>query len=219
MLELSKLHMYDFHYNHMNVKYPRANQLRLLFTDADNLAYAVQTDNIYKDMAADAADRYDFSEYPLDNPLYDTSNRIVLGFYKDVLSSVPMQEFVGLRPKCYAFLCTGKVDKNVLQHSRPGEKKTAKGVKDKVKDDHLHFTHYLDTLRSFQSYVCKQNLISSTAHIIRTAHARRVGLTVFDTKRWMCEDTVHTQIKSNQNIYLHGHKIHHFRKFKCVLIL
>ena len=34
-LELSKLHMYDFHYNHICVKYPRANQLRLLFTDTD----------------------------------------------------------------------------------------------------------------------------------------------------------------------------------------
>ena len=27
------------------------------------------------------------------------------------------------------------------------------------------------------------------------------------------------QIKSNQNIYLHGHKIHNFRKVKCVLNL
>ena len=35
VLELSKLHMYDFHYNHMKVKYPHANQLRLLFTDTE----------------------------------------------------------------------------------------------------------------------------------------------------------------------------------------
>ena len=60
VLELSKLHMYDFHYNHICVKYPRANQLRLLFTDTDSLAYAVQRDGIYKDIAADAASRYDF---------------------------------------------------------------------------------------------------------------------------------------------------------------
>ena len=43
VLELSKLHMYDFHYNHMRVKYPHANQLWLLSTDTDSLAYAVQT--------------------------------------------------------------------------------------------------------------------------------------------------------------------------------
>ena len=62
VLELSKLHMYDFHYNHMKVKYPYANQLRLLFTDTDSLAYVVQTGDIYKDIATDAADWYDFSE-------------------------------------------------------------------------------------------------------------------------------------------------------------
>ena len=81
--ELSKLHIYDFHYNHMCVKYPRANQLRLLFTDTDSLAYAVQTDDIYRDMVDDATSRYDLSEYPLDHPLYDTSTRKTLGFFKD----------------------------------------------------------------------------------------------------------------------------------------
>ena len=79
------------------------------------------------------------------------------------------------------------MDKNVLQHTRPVEKKTAKGVNRKVKDDHLHFAHYLDVLRSFKSYVCKQNLISSTDHTVRT-----VRLTAFETKRWLCEDTVPT---------------------------
>ena len=54
VLELLKLHTYDFHCNHMCVKYPRANQLRLLFTDTDSLAYAVQTDVIYRDMDDDA---------------------------------------------------------------------------------------------------------------------------------------------------------------------
>ena len=44
-------------------------------------------------------------------------------------------------------------------------------------------------LYSFKSYVCKQNLISST---------RKVGVTAFDTKRWLCENTVHA--------HSHGHK-------------
>ena len=126
VLELSKLHMYDFHYNHMKVKYPHADQLKLLFTDTDSLAYAVQTENIYEDMASDAATKYDFSEYPINQPLYGTSNRKALGFFKDELNSIPMKEFVGLRPKCYAFLCTGKVGRHIVQHSRPVDK-IAKG--------------------------------------------------------------------------------------------
>ena len=86
----------------------------------------------------------------------------------------------------------------MLEHTVPVEKKTAKRVKRKVIDDHLHFAHYLDTLRSFKSYVCKQNLISSTSHTVRTVHTRKVGSTAFETKRWMCEDTVHT--------HSHGHR-------------
>ena len=169
MLGLSKLQMYNFHYNDMKVNYPHADQLRLLFTTTDSLEYAVQTENIYRGMADDAATKYDFSEYPLDHPLYNTSNRKALGFFKDELNSVPMEEFVGLRPKCYAFLHTGKVDRNVLQHDRTVEKKTAKGIKRKVKDDR-----------------------------VRTVHQQKVGLTAFDTKRWLREDTINTQS--------HGHK-------------
>ena len=62
MLELLKLHMYEFHDSHMCVNYPRANQLRLLFTDTGSLAYAVQTDDTYRDMADDAVSRYGFSD-------------------------------------------------------------------------------------------------------------------------------------------------------------
>ena len=79
--------------------------------------------------------------------------RIHLIVKQNELNSVSMRELVRLRPKCYAFLCSGKVDTSVLQHTRPVEKKTAKGVKRKVKDGHLHFAHYLDVLRSFKSYV------------------------------------------------------------------
>ena len=85
-----------------------------------------------------------------------------------------------------------------MQYTRPVEKKIAKGVKRKGKDDHLHSNHYLGALRNIHTFVCKQNLISSTAHAVRTVHSRKVGLTAFDTKRWLCEDTVHT--------HSHGHK-------------
>ena len=74
----------------MCVKYPRANQVRLLFTDTDSLAYVVQTGDIYRDMVDDAVSRYDFCEYALEHLLYDTSNRKALGFFKDELNSVPI---------------------------------------------------------------------------------------------------------------------------------
>ena len=91
----------------MYVKYPRRNQLRLLFADTDSFTYAVQTEDIYRDMAGDAVTHYDFSEYPLGHPLYSDMNRKAIRFFKDELNSVPMQQFVGMRPMCYAFLCMG----------------------------------------------------------------------------------------------------------------
>ena len=76
----------NFHYNHMKVKYSHANLLQLLFTDTDSLAYAVQADGTY--------------EYPIDHPLYSASNCKAVAYFKDELNSVPMEEFVVLRPKC-----------------------------------------------------------------------------------------------------------------------
>ena len=139
---------------------------------------------------------YDFSEYPLDHPLYSATNRKAIGFFKDELNSVPMQLFVGLRPKYYAFLRTGKVSNNVLQHINPVEKKTAKEVKRRVKDAHLHFAYYLDTLNNFHTHI--HNLIKSTLHTVRTVHMCKVGLSAYDTKRWLCEDAIHT--------HAHGHR-------------
>ena len=46
VLKLSKQHMYSFHYEHRKAKYPYADQLRLLFTDTDSLAYAIKTEDI-----------------------------------------------------------------------------------------------------------------------------------------------------------------------------
>ena len=176
MLGLSKLHMYDFHYNHMRVKYPRPGQLRLLFMDTDSLAYAVQKDDIYRDMTDDAANRYYFSEYPFDQTLYRATNRKALGFFKDEMNSVHTQQFLGLRPKCYAFLCTSKVCNNIFQYIHPVEKKTAKGFKRSVKDAHLHFAHYLDALKTFVHIsVDSLPFYLSTSHTLRTVHMCTCG--------------------------------------------
>ena len=55
---------------------------------------------------------------------------LIVKHFKGELNSVPMREFVGMRPKSSTFLRTGKVDK-VLQHTKLVEKKAAKGVKRK----------------------------------------------------------------------------------------
>lgn len=64
VLDISKILMYDFHYNVMKNKY--GNKAVLLATDTDSLMYHVKTWNIYHDMKNDSQ-LYDFSDYSKDH--------------------------------------------------------------------------------------------------------------------------------------------------------
>ena len=51
ILDLSKVLMYQFHYEYMKPKYDC--NAKLLFTDTDSLCYEIRTNNIYQDMLED----------------------------------------------------------------------------------------------------------------------------------------------------------------------
>ena len=51
ILETSKLHMYEFWYNHFKVKYNE--KIKLIYTDTDSFVIEVETDDIYIDMYED----------------------------------------------------------------------------------------------------------------------------------------------------------------------
>ncbi len=60
ILELSKHHMYDFHYNVMK---PRYNEnIELMMTDTDSLVIYVKTEDFYRD-EYDMREYFDMSEY------------------------------------------------------------------------------------------------------------------------------------------------------------
>ncbi|KAK3107612.1 hypothetical protein FSP39_018279 [Pinctada imbricata] len=82
ILDLSKLVMYDFHYNIMKKKY--GNKVQLLFTDTDSLMYEIETDDIYMDMKKQKH-LFDLSNYSPDHPsgLYDETNKKVVLKMKD----------------------------------------------------------------------------------------------------------------------------------------
>lgn len=77
VMELSKLHMNDSHYNHIMKKYG-PEKAKLLFTNTDSLTYHIKTDDLYQDMKQDLH-LYDTSNYPQDHPLYSTKNKKVIG--------------------------------------------------------------------------------------------------------------------------------------------
>ena len=72
-LGLSKVLIYEFHYNYIKNKY--CNKSRLLFTDTDNLMYEIKT--VYEDFSNDKQ-MFDFSNYSTKLKYYDDSNKLVL---------------------------------------------------------------------------------------------------------------------------------------------
>ena len=86
IFELSKVHMYKFHYDTIVAKY--GLDCRLMFTDTDSFCYHIKTDDLYKDMT-EFSDVLDTSSYPPDSEhaalrqLHSSQNAKVLGEYKD----------------------------------------------------------------------------------------------------------------------------------------
>ena len=178
VLELSKLHMYKFHYDYMKCTY--GEKAHLLFTDTDSLTYHIETPDIYADMALHP-ELFDTSDYPQDHPLYSTENKKKIGCFKDELNSKPVYEFVGLRAKMYSLL------------SSEGEKKTAKGVSRSVVKRKITHENYKDVL--FDSKLTReiQYRIQSDHHQIFTIKQSKVALSPLDDKRYIDDDGIHTR--------------------------
>jgi hypothetical protein len=112
ILDLSKLHMFKFHYDVMKPKY--GDNIQLLMTDTDSLVYEIQTEDIYKDMF-EMKQHFDMSSYGKQNPIYDNTNNKVIGKFKDETGDKIITEFVGVRPKCYSFLTNDNVENKKLK--------------------------------------------------------------------------------------------------------
>ena len=70
--ELSKVLMYEFHYDYIKNKY--GNNSRLLLTDIDSLMYEIKTENVYVDFSSDK-EMFHFSNYSTKSKYYDNSNK------------------------------------------------------------------------------------------------------------------------------------------------
>lgn len=170
ILELSKLLMYDFHYNTMKAKY--GDNLTLLFTDTDSLCYHIKTDDIYEDMK-DMKDLLDTSEYPKDHPLYDVKNKKVIGKFKDETNGDAIKEFVGLKSKMYSFTVGDS------------EKKRAKGVKKNVIKQEIKHENYKDCLfNDTNTKLYQMNSIRSYNHVLYSIKINKLSLSSYDDKRY-----------------------------------
>ena len=101
ILELSKVLMYEFHYDYIKNKY--GNNSRLLFTGTDSLMYEIKTKDVYKDFSSDK-EMLDFINYSTKSKFYDNSNKLVVGKMKDEIAGVAIEYLFELKSKMYFYL-------------------------------------------------------------------------------------------------------------------
>ena len=190
VLELSKLRMYEFHYDHFKQWYPDAD---LLFTDTDSLVYHIFTDDLYADLAAHR-EEFDFSGYPNAHTLFGVDNKMVVGKMKDESGGHIITEFVGLRPKMYSYLT--KPDDDDDDDAEPKESKRAKGIQRAAMTDIRHADYLAQLKRGRENYVNVRR-IGQKHHRVFTIEGMKRGLCAFDDKRYLLADGIHTMA--------HGH--------------
>ena len=184
ILSLSKTLMYAFHYDYIKNKY--SDRAKLLFTDADPLAYEIKTEDFYDDIANDIESKFDTSEFDKNHPVINKVgfkvgvNNKVLGLFKDEAKGAQIEEFVGVRSK----LCSYKV------HGE--EKKKCKGVKKNVVAKSITQKDYKDCLFYNNDHLWTTNVIRSHGHEIYTEDVNKVALSAGDDKRVVLENGIDT---------------------------
>ena len=182
ILDISKTHMYDFHYNYIKAKYDEA--AKLLFTDTDSLCYEIKTEDFYSDISADVESKFDTSEYPAEFGAIGFpvgKNKKVIGMFKDEAAGKQIEEFVGLRAKLYSYrLYEGE------------ETKKCKGVKKAVIKKSITHEDYKDCLFTRREQLRSMNVIRSRLHEVYTEEINKIALSADDDKRVIQEDGIST---------------------------
>jgi len=181
ILDLSKTLMYDFHYYYIKKKY--GSKAYLLFTDTDSLCYEFETEDFYKDISADAQEKFDTSKFSPNHPssIPTGINKKVPGMFKDEAGGEIITEFVGLRAKLYAIK---KLDGE--------EEKKCKGVKRGVVKKSISFEDFKKCLFSGRQQPRTMNIIRSHKHEICTETINKISLSSSDDKRIIQPDKIQT---------------------------
>ena len=174
ILDLSKVLMYDFHYNYIKDKY--GDTAKLLFTETDSLTYEIEAEDVYQDFWVDK-DKFENSDYPMNSQYFDKTNKKVIGKFKDEAAGVPICEFVGLRSKMYSY----------MKDNQKGGK-TAKGIKKNVIKNEIKHENYRDTLFNNEQMHHKMKTIRSQKHQLGSYEINKVSLSCFDDKRYILDD-------------------------------
>ena len=187
-LALSKIVMYEFHYDYMVPKYG-LEKLKLCYMDTDSLVYEIKTEDFYADIVDDVPARFNTSGYCPNWPLPVGLNKEVTGLMKDELGGKIMTEFVALRPKLYSY--------KVLDGS---EDKKCKGIKKCIVKKTLTFEDYKTCLFNDSMEYTSQLMFRSAKHEVHTIEVNKVALNRDDDKRISRKDRISTFARGHKDL-------------------
>ena len=182
ILDLSKLVMYEFHYDHIKPKYN--SNLQLCYIDMDSLVYHIKTDDFYADITEDVKERFDTSSHHSDRPLPVGLNKKVIRLMKDEMGREIIEEFVALRPKLYSYRKSGRE-----------EGKKCKGIKKGVVKRTPAFEDYENCLFKKSQFYRSQLMFRSIKHDVHTIEVSKLALSTDDDKRIIGEDGISTKAR------------------------
>ena len=180
ILDLSKVLMYDFHYNFINKKY--GDRAILLFTDTDSLCYLILTDDVYQDLF-NHRDMFDNSDYCKSSKFYFDENKKVIGKFKDEAAGNPITSFVGHKSKMYSYeveLPGGEIKNN----------KACKGISKNVVKRDIDHKDYLSVLQNNTIVKHKMKTFRSDHHVVSSYEINKTSLSCFDDKRYILDDGI-----------------------------
>ena len=169
ILDLSKIVMYEFHYDYMKWKY-NDDSLTLCYMNTDSLIYSIEMDDFYKDIAKDVKDRFNTSGYNSSKPLPVGLNKKVIGLMKDELGGDIMTEFITFRPKMYAYK-TGSA-----------KSKKCKRIKKCMVHKTISFEDYKNCLLSGDPSYRSQLMFRFSKHEVRTLEVNKLAPSRDDDK-------------------------------------
>jgi hypothetical protein len=196
ILDLSKLHMTEFHYEviHKNFK----GKYSFLYGDTDSLTYSIQHDDIYE-WIKENREYFDLSD-SIREDMKDNTNKKVPGKFKDELNTLVLKQYTGLNPKCYSFIKStlyemSRNHPNLYKYYEDKKDKLltevnikkGKGVPKVIIKNEIDHKNYNDVIETSESVIRDVTAIRSFNHQIYTCTTKKVVLTGYYDKMQMID--------------------------------
>ncbi len=183
ILELARLHMYEFYYNSL----PKIFDIpfKLLYMDTDSFILSIQSPDVIP-YIRDNSEWFDCSDYPSSHPLHSLAHKKVPGKFKDEMPGAHIQEIICICPKAYSIVISSS---DPVQDKK--EIKKLKGVQNCIVKKEMTYLDYYRCLFEKTDLVKIQTLFRSDKHVIKTIQQAKLALTLADSKRdWQDDDII-----------------------------